>query len=108
MRSEKRKPYLEIKQASKDYTETNFKEGGYSNVYLASWNNGLYFEAPNNVREFGLQSLSLSDNKKKSDVHRNFHGENVLLDISKSFEGEENEDLKYNVIQNMINFRSWI
>ncbi|PKY30225.1 hypothetical protein RhiirB3_530939 [Rhizophagus irregularis] len=165
MRSEKRKPYLEIKQASKDYTETNFKEGGYSNVYLASWNNGLYFEAPNNVREFGLQSLSLSDNKKKSDekiarleyeningadfirqldsyytvmssekspilyrisrdsetndcilvmqyanggdlrqylqdnftkglkaihnhgyVHRNFHGENVLLDLSKSFE----------------------
>ncbi|PKY41705.1 kinase-like protein [Rhizophagus irregularis] len=67
------------------------EEGGYSKVYLASWNNGLYFgtmkgwinevekhnddfiwkliydEAPNNVREFGLQSLSLPDNKKKSE-----------------------------------------
>ncbi|PKY35712.1 hypothetical protein RhiirB3_456947 [Rhizophagus irregularis] len=66
-----------------------FKESGYSKVYLASWNNGLYFgtmkgwinevekynddfiwkliyeEAPNNVREFGLQFLSLYDNKKK-------------------------------------------
>ncbi|PKC00242.1 hypothetical protein RhiirA5_505298 [Rhizophagus irregularis] len=102
MRSEKRKPYLVIKQASKDYAKTFFKKnlvlwynehlldefikkiqltnsikknylklipfdefeiciillekGGYSKVYLASWNDGLYFEAPNNVREFGLQS----------------------------------------------------
>ncbi|PKC54097.1 hypothetical protein RhiirA1_477974 [Rhizophagus irregularis] len=61
------------------------EEGGF---YLASWNDGLYFgtmkgwinkvekhngdfiwkeEDPNNVREFGLQSLSLSDNKKKSE-----------------------------------------
>jgi hypothetical protein len=67
------------------------EEGGYSKVYLASWNNGLYFgtlkgwinevekhnddfiwkliyeEAPNSVREFGIQSLTLSDHKKKSE-----------------------------------------
>ncbi|CAG8536818.1 6857_t:CDS:2, partial [Rhizophagus irregularis] len=202
----------------------NQEEGGYSKVYLASWNNGLYFgtmkgwinevekhnddfiwkliydEAPNNVREFGLQSLSLPDNKKKSEgffkivnklknkrkslsskteelklwsdrvvarleyeiternisfsfsdksttgsqyvvlkqlknskningadfirqldsyytvmssektkglkaihdhgyVHHDFHSGNVLLELSESFEGEENEDSKYNVTQ---------
>ncbi|PKY58096.1 hypothetical protein RhiirA4_479717 [Rhizophagus irregularis] len=32
-------------------------------------------------------------------VHRDFHGGNVLLDLSESFEGEENEDSKYNVTQ---------
>ncbi|PKC57284.1 hypothetical protein RhiirA1_541680 [Rhizophagus irregularis] len=212
MRSEKRKPYLVIKQASKDYAKTFFKKnlvlwynehlldefikkiqltnsikknylklipfdefeiciillekGGYSKVYLASWNNGLYFEAPNNVREFGLQSkknlksdrvvarleyditegnisFSFSDKKflgwvmqyasggdllrqylhdnfveidwyqkisilleiakglkaihNHGYVHRDFHGGNVLLDLS-----EENEESKYNVTQNMI------
>ncbi|PKK62005.1 hypothetical protein RhiirC2_791009 [Rhizophagus irregularis] len=46
----------------------------------------IYEEAPNNVREFGLQSLSLSDNKK-----------NLMLDSYYTVVSSENS--KYNVIQ---------
>ncbi|CAG8721814.1 5845_t:CDS:2 [Rhizophagus irregularis] len=108
----------------------NQEEGGYSKVYLASWNDGLYFGTmkvwinEKLVMQYAsggdLLRQYLQDNFVEIDwyqkisilleiakglkaihnhgyVHRDFHGGNVLLDLS-----EENEESKYNVTQNMI------
>ena len=70
------------------------EEGGFSKVFFASWNNGLNFgtikgwinevekhhddfiwkliyeEAPDNVREFGVQTLSTNIKKKSEGIYK--------------------------------------